>query len=115
MRTLTWLPILLLACAATPAAAKDCALSSSQTAAVGKLPHPITRTADGKWMQNGEALGDNRSFEMCNARRMYALMVAREARGKRVNINEISPFDFTFLTEAEGNQLKDHLKKHPKF
>jgi hypothetical protein len=114
MRTLTWLPILLLACAADQAAAKDCVLSASQTAAVAKLPHPITRTADGKWVQNGEVLNDDRSFEMCNARHMYALMVAREAKGKRININEISPFDFTFLSEAEGNQLKEHLKKQPK-
>ena len=29
-------------------------------------------------MQNGEALSDDRSFEMCNARHMYSLMVARE-------------------------------------
>lgn len=115
MRPLTWLPLLLLACTAAPAAAKDCVLSRSQTAAVAKLPHPITRTADGKWVQNGEALNDDRSFEMCNARHMYSLMVAREARGKRIDISEISPFDFTYLTEAEGNQLKEHLKKHPKF
>ena len=114
MRTLTWLPILLLACAADPAAARDCMLSRGQTAAVAKLPHPITRNAEGKWVQNGEVLGDDRTFEMCNARHMYQLMVTRQSKGKRIDIGEISPFDFTFLTEAEGNQLKDHLKGHPK-
>ena len=115
MRSLTWLPILVLACMADQAMAKDCVLSASQTAAVAKLPHPITRNADGKWVQNGEVLNEDRNFEMCNARRMYQLMLAREAKGKLIAIKEISPFDFTFLTEAEGNRLKEHLQRHPQF
>ena len=114
MRILPWLPILLLASTAAPAAAKDCVLSKSQTAAVARLPHPITRNAQGAWIQNGEPLGDDRSFEMCNARHMYELMVSRKAKGKRMDINEINPFDFTFLTDAESNALKEHLKGHPK-
>jgi CxxC motif-containing protein (DUF1111 family) len=115
MRSLTWLPILLLAFMADQAVAKDCVLSAGQTAAVAKLPHPITRNAEGKWVQNGEVLNDDRNFELCNARHMYQLMVAREARGKRLAIKEISPFDFTFLSDAEGNKLKTHLQKHPQF
>ena len=115
MRSLTWLPILVLACMADQAMAKDCVLSAGQTAAVAKLPHPITRNADGKWVQNGEVLDADRNFEMCNARHMYQLMVAREAKGKLLRIKEISPFDFTFLTEAEGNRLKQHLQRHPQF
>ena len=54
-------------------------------------------------------------LRLCNARHMYQLMAAREAKGKRVEIKEISPFDFTFLTDAEGNKLKAHLQKHPQF
>jgi hypothetical protein len=115
MRSLTWLSILVLACAADPAVAKDCVLSPSQTAAVAKLPHPITRSADGKWMQNGEMLNDDRNFEMCNTRHMVELMLARESKRKRINIKEISPFDFTYLTDAEGNRLKQHLQNHPDF
>ena len=115
MRILTWLPILALVCMADQAVAKDCVLSAGQTAAVAKLPHPITRNADGKWVQNGEVLNEDRNFELCNARHMYQLMVAREAKGKRVEIKEISPFDFTFLSDAEGNKLKAHLQKHPQF
>ena len=114
MRILPWLPILLLASTTVPAAAKDCVLSRSQTAAVAKLPHPITRNAQGQWVQNGEPLGDDRTYEMCNARHMYELMVSRKSKGKRMDINEISPFDFTFLTDAESTQLKEHLKGHPK-
>ena len=115
MRILTWLPILVLACMADQAVAKDCVLSATQAAAVAKLPHPITRNAEGKWVQNGEVLNEDRNFELCNARHMYELMVAREAKGKRVEIKEISPFDFTFLSDAEGNKLKAHLQKHPQF
>ena len=115
MRILTLLPILVLACMADQAVAKDCVLSAGQTAAVGKLPHPVTRNAQGKWAQNGEVLDEDRNFELCNARHMYQLMVAREAKGKKLAIKEISPFDFTFLTESEGNQLKTHLKGHPQF
>ena len=114
MRILTLLPLAVLALFAAPAAAKDCVLSKSQTAAVAKLPHPITRNAQGAWVQNGEPLGDDRTFEMCNARHMYELMVSRKAKGKRMDINEINPFDFTFLTDAESAQLKEHLKGHPK-
>ena len=115
MRILTWLPILVLACMADQAVAKDCVLSATQTAAVAKLPHPVTRNAEGKWVQNGEVLDDDRNFELCNARHMYQLMVAREAQGKRLGIKELNPFDFTFLTESEGNQLKEHLQRHPEF
>src|SRR5262249_6606908 len=114
MRILPLLPLAALLCGAAPAAAKDCVLSTSQTAAIAKLPHPITRNADGKWVQNGEVLNDDRNFELCNARQMYALMVAREAKGKLLDIKEISPFDFTYLTDAEGNHLKAYLQKHPK-
>jgi hypothetical protein len=46
---------------------------------------------------------------------MYQLMLTREGQGKRIDINEINPFDFTFLTEREGNRLKAHLQRHPKF
>jgi hypothetical protein len=115
MRCLTWLAVVVLACAADQAVAKDCALSPSQTAAIAKLPNPITRNAQGKWVQNGEVLDDQDNFELCNARHMYQLMVAREAKGKRLEIKEISPFDFTFLTESEGNRLKQHLQRHPNF
>ena len=115
MRILTWLPILVLACMADQAVAKDCVLSAGQTAAVAKLPHPITHNAAGKWVQNGEVLNEDRNFELCNARHMYELMTSREAKGKRVEIKEISPFDFTFLSDAEGNKLKAHLQKHPQF
>ena len=116
MRSLTrLLPIFILACVSGPAAASDCVLSAGQTAAIAKLPHPITRNAQGKWIQNGEVLDDQDNFELCNARHMYQLMVAREAKGKRLEIKEISPFDFTYLTEAEGNRLKQHLQRHPEF
>ena len=114
MRILPLLPLAVLALCVSPAAAKDCVLSASQIAAVGKLPHPITRNARGQWVQNGDVLDADRNFEMCNARHMYQLMVAREAKGKLLDIKEISPFDFTYLTDAEGNQLKAYLQKHPK-
>ena len=114
MRILPLLPLAVLLCLAGQAAAKDCVLSASQTAAVAKLPHPITLNAQHQWVQNGEVLNDDRNFEMCNARQMYSLMLAREAKGKLLDIKEINPFDFTYLTDAEGNRLKAHLQKHPK-
>jgi hypothetical protein len=64
--------------------------------------------------QNGEVLDNDRNLEMCNARHMYELMTAREAKGEPLDIKEINPFDFTHLTDAEGNRLKARLQKHPK-
>jgi len=114
MRSLGWLLIFVLICVADQAVAEDCVLSASQAAAVAKLPHPVTRNAQGKWVQNGEVLDDQDNFELCNTRHMYQLMVAREAKGKLLDLKEINPFDFTFLTESEGNRLRDHLRRHPK-
>jgi hypothetical protein len=90
--------------------AASCKMSAAQIAAVAALPtRPVTQNAQGAFVRDGKVMSDVLVQDMCKTRRMYDRVIAREAAGKTLTLEEIADgYIPNLLTQSELERLKRH-------
>jgi hypothetical protein len=89
--------------------AASCMMTAAQVAAVDALPDPIKKNATGAFIRNGKVMEPDEVLDMCLTRRLYDLMLEREAKGAALRFSEAAGMqDIRYLSVPECARLNAH-------
>jgi hypothetical protein len=90
---------------------RSCQMSASQIAAVAALPDPIRRNAAGAYVRGGKMMDEESVLDMCLTRHMYDMVVAREAAGQKVRVDQMTLYEPAYLTVSECVRVSNSLEQ----